>query len=89
MPSDEVKIAALKNYREPVLGMTSVLSVFSSRFAVTMVKVLHFFDGMKWYVERHSSAFQKFTHAPHCTVQLVGTSWRTWTLIGCCLAGTP
>ena len=38
----------IQDYCKPVLRMT--LLSFSSRFAVTLVKVLHFIDGVKVYV---------------------------------------
>jgi hypothetical protein len=45
---DQTEILALKDFGEPVFGMT--LISLSSRFTVTVVKVLHFIDGVKMYV---------------------------------------
>ena len=81
MPSDEAKSAYLIDYCEPVLETTLVL--FSSRFTVTVIKVLHFIDGVKWYVGRHSSDFPKVYSRPALYCTIAGTSCRTWTLTGC------
>ena len=45
---DQARITHIKDFREPVLRID--FAVLSFRFAVTVVKVLHFIDGVKVYV---------------------------------------
>jgi hypothetical protein len=81
MPSEQVKIAALTDYREPDLGMTWIS--FSSSFAVTIVKVLLFLDGMKMYVVGRLFIDLADVYLTPLIDQLGGTFWGTWTLTGC------
>jgi hypothetical protein len=78
MPSEQLKIAALTDYREPHLGLTWIS--FSSSFTVTIVKVLLFMDGMKMYVLGRPFIDLADIYLTPLIERLGGTSWGTWTL---------
>jgi hypothetical protein len=75
---DQTETLALNHFGESVLGIT--LIPLLSRCAVTVVKVLHFIDGVKVYVGCSTWALWELSIP--CVIQLAGISSRTWTLTG-------
>ena len=70
---------ATRDISKPTFGRAPAsFSYFSS---VTVVKVLHFIDGVKWYVGRFKGQLCKAS-SREVLPQPAGTSFPTWTLTG-------
>ena len=76
---DGLQDTATRDICKPTFGCapTSISYVFS----VTVVKVLHFIDGVKWYVGRFKGQLRKAS-SREVLPQPAGTSFPTWALTG-------